>query len=260
MTPHRPRPFALAAFAVLMHWQAVYAQTLTVTPTAAKQGEPIVATLTDLPEINDVSTRTVEWSSDLDLEKQTRTANATTKYVWAAGGKHWMAATINTEVMESRDILVPGPNWANDKADVKLEKLVYLVDKTSVQLRAEFNVDGKPPEPDPGPDPPPPDPDVVPIPENGLHVLVIYESGENVPESQLQTIYSTSLRSYVAENGGEFRCYDADVTPEVAWAAKAIKRPRQSLPWWIYSNGKSGGEGPLPDEKTALETLKKLGG
>lgn len=141
---HRRRLAIVAALAVWMHSCSGYAQTLTVTPTAAKPGEPIVAALTDVPAINDVSLRTITWSSD-DATKMLAVDSG--QHVWATAGPHWIAAKLDTELRESRDILVPGPNWATDKSDVKLEKLVYLVDKTSVTVRAEFAVEGVVPPP-----------------------------------------------------------------------------------------------------------------
>jgi hypothetical protein len=124
-----------------------------------------------------------------------------------------------------------------------------------------------PPVP-PGPTPPSP----APIPAPGLHVLMVYESGElsKLPPAQLSVLYAKSIRDYlqakcpVGPDGKtkEWRVWDADTDASgdaPVWR-DAMRRPRSSLPWIIVSNGTTGYEGPLPrsiDETLAL--LKKFG-
>ena len=130
--------------------------------------------------------------------------------------------------------------------------------------------DQKPnPEPipvDPTPAPKPP----APIVGDGLHVLIVYESADlqKLPPGQLSALKSQTVRDYLdgrcaKENGvAAWRIWDADIdTKEAAKAWQdAMKRPRQSLPWVIISDGRSGYEGPLPGNVAdTLELLKKWG-
>lgn len=112
------------------------------------------------------------------------------------------------------------------------------------------------PEPDPEPDPDPDD-EPAPIPVAGFRVLIIEESAERskLPVGQLAIILGESTREYLKANctreddGGEaFRIYDqhTDVSDDYPVWKTAMERPRESLPWVIISNGKTGFEGPLP--------------
>ncbi|TXH44895.1 MAG: hypothetical protein E6Q97_32075 [Desulfurellales bacterium] len=106
----------------------------------------------------------------------------------------------------------------------------------------------------------PPPPDVVPIPTTGLHVLMVWESSQpgEIPESQVQVLTSTIVRDWIREHNGQFRVFDDDTdlsqTPKV-WQ-DAMKVPRQSLPWIVVSNGRTGFSGPLP--KNIDDTIKLL--
>jgi hypothetical protein len=135
-----------------------------------------------------------------------------------------------------------------------------------------------PPTPTPTPGPPtpgptPPTPTPAPIPAPGLHVLMVYESGElsKLPPAQLSVLYAKSIRDYlqakcpVGPDGKtkEWRIWDqnTDASGDAPVWRDAMKRPRTSVPWIIVSNGTSGYEGPLPasiDE--ALKLLKQFGG
>lgn len=138
---------------------------------------------------------------------------------------------------------------------------------------------GKAPNPPPDPDDPDVDPDKEPpIPLPGLRVLIIEEQAERnkLPEGQRQILYSTAFRNdyldKVCTDGievpskKEWRIFDKDEKYEAVakdgerWA-KAMNRPRQSVPWIIVSNGKTGYEGPLPanpQEAMALIDKYKL--
>lgn len=130
---------------------------------------------------------------------------------------------------------------------------------------------GNPPPvpPGPGPDPKPkPDPDPspkdAPIAGDGLRVLIVHETSQPLSQSQFATIYGQQFRDYLrakcakgADGSAEARIWDKDVDTKDApkhWQ-DAMKRPRQSIPWLIVSNGKTGFEGPLPqtlDEALAI--------
>lgn len=141
-------------------------------------------------------------------------------------------------------------------------------DNTPVQdgspLQIEIVQGGRPP-PGPSPvDPPVPDDGKAPIPESGLHVLIVYESGDlsKLPSKQVAILTATALRSYVADRHGEFRAFDKDAdlaNVDPKWR-KAMERKRSQLPWLIVSNGKTGFEGPLPSSVgDMMDLLKRYG-
>lgn len=135
-----------------------------------------------------------------------------------------------------------------------------------------------PPKPDPDPKPPTPDPkppapdpkpvDPPPIPAAGLHVLVVFETGKALPPGQQSILYGKAVRDYLQANcvvgpdgkTKQFRIYDQDVDASrdsKLWA-DAMKRPRASVPWVVVSNGKTGFEGPLPENPDKfLELVRK---
>ena len=146
-------------------------------------------------------------------------------------------------------------------------------------IRRVLNVtDGTAPIPPPKPKPDDTKPDVkpdptVPIPGvTGLHVLVVYETGDlsKMPAGQQSILYAKVVRDYLnatcpAGPDGktkQWRMWDqnVDLTGEQKLWQDTLARPRTSVPWVIISNGKTGFEGPLPktvDETMAL--LKKYG-
>lgn len=128
-----------------------------------------------------------------------------------------------------------------------------------------------------GPQPPPdvdpqPDPDVdpdeppAPIPQAGLRALIIEETADRgrLPASQLGIFSSTKIRKYVDQNfakgpssNPEFRIFDKDLDMSMeskTWQ-DAMKLPRDSLPWIIVSNGKTGYSGPLPKNEADVLSL-----
>lgn len=140
------------------------------------------------------------------------------------------------------------------RLDPAIEKKAGL----SVELRAladEFAAD----------EPTPPTPSVAPIPEPGLHVLIIEETADRLqlPEGQRDIITATEWRTRWLAKGGELRMRDpTDDHPNDAtkWN-KAMDRPRSGLPWVIISNGTTGYEGPLPDSLAEWDALlAKYGG
>ena len=122
-----------------------------------------------------------------------------------------------------------------------------------------------PPEPTPAPTPKPtPAPTPAPIPGPGLSVLVVYDSAQlsTLGKGQVAALYSQAIRNYVrAKGSARFLDKDADTTKDAQAWQDAMKRPRQSLPWIVVSNGTAGFEGPLPaTEADTLALLKKFGG
>lgn len=142
---------------------------------------------------------------------------------------------------------------------------------------AECSVEvGKQPTPPgptpPGPTPPTPDPDnPAPIPADGFRVLIVYESADlsKLPANQQSALFSRKVRDYLDSKcvqDGQTKAWrvwdkDIDVVAESRLWQDAMKREKKTLPWIIISNGKTGFEGPLPEnaDKT-LELLKKFGG
>ena len=107
---------------------------------------------------------------------------------------------------------------------------------------------------------PPPEPP-APFPCEGLHVLVVEETLDRprLPKEQLAIFTSTEVRAWLDANA-KWRCYDQHApmdNDDTVWR-DAMKRPRQSLPWLVVSNGKAGYDGPLPaDGKAFLELVGK---
>ncbi len=124
-----------------------------------------------------------------------------------------------------------------------------------------------PPTPDPPkPDPPKPDPpSPAPIPVAGLRVLIVFESMDatKMELGHQAIVYGAATRKFINDacvkvgNQPEYRIYDKDTAMDgesKLWQ-DAMKRPRQSLPWVIISNGVSGYEGPLPMTPDAMKAL-----
>jgi hypothetical protein len=106
-------------------------------------------------------------------------------------------------------------------------------------------------------------PTPAPIPQSGLFVLVIHEPSAVLPAEQQAVIDSTVVRSLVRDKKGQIRVFapNADLANESKLWQDAMKRPRQSLPWLIVSNGKTGIEGPLPaNVDDAVAIIKKYAG
>jgi hypothetical protein len=129
-----------------------------------------------------------------------------------------------------------------------------------------------PPGPNP-PTPPGPTPGPAPIPADGLHVLIVYESADlnKLPKDQLNVLYSQSVLGYLNTHCAkgpdgktpEWRIWDQNVPTgaEAKVWQDAMARKRDKLPWLIVSNGREGFEGPLPPNTDAmLRTLQTYGG
>jgi len=102
--------------------------------------------------------------------------------------------------------------------------------------------------------------DPAPFPADKLCVLFVEESGE--PGDRGAVLYSTKIRAYITEQGGDFRKLDqhavfSDSTPQ--WVKDAMDLPRDELPWLAASNGKSGVSVTLPaQESEVLAILENL--
>lgn len=145
---------------------------------------------------------------------------------------------------------------------------------TAPQVADRLDVTVGKPQPDPpGPLPPQPDPPGPnpPIPSEGFRVLFVYESKDlsTLPSAQVQAMTAKEVLDYldshcVKVNGQpEYRKFDKDVDLSKAsqfWK-DGMARPRQSLPWIVMTNGKTGYEGPLPANTAELmKLLKTYGG
>ncbi len=121
------------------------------------------------------------------------------------------------------------------------------------------------------------DPIKPPIPEQGLRVLMVYETeqmGSYPPSQRVVLSRPPEIVDYCTakcakEPDGKtpaFMTFDQntfDKYPDSfgeAWR-EAMKRERKSLPWILISNGRTGYEGPLPiTVQDTLELIKKYGG
>lgn len=137
------------------------------------------------------------------------------------------------------------------------------------QVSHAVHVGDLPPDPEPDPDPEPepdPTPDDAPIPEPGFRVLIVYETGDNLPPGQQSILYGKQTRDWLnancvkeADGTAAYRIFDqnVDVTDALPVWKTAMARERESIPWLLVSNGKSGFEGPLP--ATVTEFLELCG-
>ena len=107
----------------------------------------------------------------------------------------------------------------------------------------------------------PPDPAPIPVP--GLHVLIVEETANrgSLPLDQLAILQSTQIRDHVRAAGGNYRQFDEDQQMDEApqvWQ-DAMKLPRDSVPWWIVSNGETGVSEPLPlTIEDAMTTVRRF--
>lgn len=129
-----------------------------------------------------------------------------------------------------------------------------------------------PPKPIDPPVPPGPKPDDnPPIPNEGFRVMIVYENNpkteaERMTKEQQAILGSPSIRAYLdskcpkGQDGKtpEWRLFEQhdDLSNETNVWKLAMQMPRQSLPWIVISDGKTGFSGPLP--KTEAETLALL--
>lgn len=155
-------------------------------------------------------------------------------------------------------------------------KILSVADNKLVRQKGKlvFNVGDvvPPPIPTPTPNPVDPLPDVAPISDKGLHVLVVFDYGDNgkakLTNKQADELYGKAFNDYVtakcakgADGKSQVRIWPSTVplanAPEV-WR-RAMGRSRTASPWIIVSDGEHGFEGPLPDGGI-LDLVKKYGG
>jgi hypothetical protein len=160
-----------------------------------------------------------------------------------------------------------GPTWIRvDTKERVLDDEGRLVDILWETWNDKFTIGTTPPDDDDD-DPPPPEPeDESPFPGEGLRVLIVYELDElaSYPASQVNVLYAKELRVWAQKNcvkdstgTAGLRILDQDTTADTPtqWTT-AMARPRDSMPWIIVGNGKTGYEGPLP--QTLAETISLL--
>ena len=155
----------------------------------------------------------------------------------------------------------PGKQWV-DLTVVDFDKNIFFLNTYVVE------VEGATPGPDPpAPEPPGPPDGEPPIEGPGLRVLFVAESSEGMPREIEEAFYSKQVSDYLAANCvkvdgvPDFRRVDPDTqyTDANHRFAKALARPRESLPWLIISNGVTGYEGPFPGGVTAtMELLRSM--
>lgn len=115
-----------------------------------------------------------------------------------------------------------------------------------------------PPEPGPPPDPKPVPDEKAPIPVVGYRIMVVYETLDTgkLTKGQMAALLGEATRDWMLSKAAkvngqpEIRYFDPDqkMGGESQLWKDAFARPRQSLPWLLVSNGKTGYEGPLPKE------------
>lgn len=157
-----------------------------------------------------------------------------------------------------------GKFWV-DVIAIDFDKNIY--GRKQKVLTVTGRVDPDPPEPD-DPDVDPDDPDdpdpprPPPIDVDGLHVLIVYESDQasQMKPGHREIFYSQASRSFLnSVAGANWRILDKDsqFTTDSKWN-RALKRPRESLPWIIISNGVTGYEGRLPNNLAELKGMIEI--
>lgn len=169
--------------------------------------------------------------------------------------------------------------WGKKSGVSELSAWGVVGGKPKKLLTRSFRVGGAPeppvdppPAPRPGVDPKPtpaptPTPaSTSPFAADGLHVMIVYESEDNLPPAQQSIIFGKEFRDYLNVNcvvgpDGKtkaWQIWDKDV--DSASAPKvyrdAFARPRKSIPWIIVGDGKTGYEGALP--ATVEATIKLI--
>ena len=150
-----------------------------------------------------------------------------------------------------------GTYWI-DVTAIDFEKNIYRRQQKKLSISENPDVDPPGPIPDPTPDPTP-----APIPEPGLHILFVSESSDasTLTRGQREILFSLEGRNFLNSIAGDkWRAFDQHVQftdPNGVWA-KALKRPRTSLPWVIISNGVTGFEGPMPNNLAEFKGMVEI--
>lgn len=109
--------------------------------------------------------------------------------------------------------------------------------------------------------------DDAPIPHPGFRVMIVEETEDrdNLPVEQMRALTSMIWREYCethcvkVDGVAEYRVFEAnhDLSQESELWQAAFARPRESLPWILISNGKTGTEQPYPADLEAKMALLK---
>jgi hypothetical protein len=157
----------------------------------------------------------------------------------------------------------PGKTWV-DATAIDFAKNIFAKKTIVVEVGISPPTPPGPTPVPPGPQPPtPPTPSVAPIEGPGLRVLMIVESGEPLELPIQDVLYGRKVRDFMTANCikvdgvADWRIVDPDTqyTDREQRFAKALQRPRTSVPWLIISNGVTGYEGPFPGGPDATLTL-----
>lgn len=156
----------------------------------------------------------------------------------------------------------PGRTWV-DATAIDFEKNIFAKKTIVVEVQGITPTPGPTPDPGPTPSPTPPRPSVAPIEGPGLRVLMVVESSEALDLQTQDVLYGRKVRDFMTANCikvdgvPDWRIVDPDTqyTDREQRFAKALQRPRTSVPWLIISNGVSGYEGPFPGGPDATLAL-----
>lgn len=120
------------------------------------------------------------------------------------------------------------------------------------------------PGPTPGPTPKPPDPklDDAPVTTDGLHVAIIYQSGQQVTQGQFNVMYGATTRNYLNENCDrlssqpQWRILSTEGQALTEPWKDIIKRKKTDVPGLVIISGKKYVyEGKLPDSPEEFNKL-----
>lgn len=140
-----------------------------------------------------------------------------------------------------------------------IDDRVFLMIATWLTLWAAGCSIPLPIPPTPGPVPP-----VVVVPvTDGLRVLIVRETAEqvNLPAEQRTIFTAAPFRRFIADNKATLRIWDDDVDAEHESDAafrKMLEQPRGGLPWIVVAGGRKTVSQPLP--KTLAETEALIAG
>ena len=152
------------------------------------------------------------------------------------------------------------------------EYAIFGLDANGRAMFGEFLAVSGTPGPGPGPNPPVPPvpPQPQPIVTQGLHILILEESGNRASLSVEQLCvllgrapgtvraYAGSKCAKLADGSPAFAMIDKDLTPRGndPFFAAAAARPHATLPWWVCASESGFLEGPVPaDNATAVASL-----
>lgn len=185
--------------------------TITVTPTTAKQYEPIIAHLeTEIPDGSFVFGDGWVCSDGM----QTVAVGTTTQHIWACPGEHTIAYKGLWLLQSPKEVIVD----IVDGKPVK-ERIMVTVGYGYVDASASFTVEGPDPNPQPGPSP-------GPLPPGSPLVLILWDS-QTISGNQA-AVKETIQEFCRSRPKLTFRTMEPDQPSENPWAA-AAKQACQSF-------------------------------